>query len=68
MKRFVALLMLVALASCGSRERPPQFRLYGPASGRDSNAWSNPPFNGDKTTWRLHEKERAQRGAEYGER
>ncbi|HYL26019.1 MAG TPA: hypothetical protein VEV21_16620 [Burkholderiales bacterium] len=60
--------MLSALASCGSRERPPQFRLYGPASGRDSNAWSNPPFNGDKTAWRLHEKERAQREGEYGER
>jgi hypothetical protein len=60
--------MLFALASCGSRERPLQLRLYGPASGRDGNAWSNPPFNGDKTTWRLHEKERAQREAEYGER
>jgi hypothetical protein len=60
--------MLFALASCGSRERPLQLRLYGPANGRDGTAWSNPPFNGDKTTWRLHEKERAQRQAEYGER
>jgi predicted small lipoprotein YifL len=68
MKRFVVLLMLLALASCGKREPPPHLRLYGPASGHDSNAWSNPPFNGDKTTWRLHEKERAQREAEYGER
>ena len=68
MNRFVVLLMLFALASCGSRERPPQFRLYGPATGRDSNAWSNPPFNGEKRTWRLHEKERAQRETGYGER
>ncbi len=60
--------MLFALASCGKHEQRPQFRLYGPASGGDSNAWSNPPFNGDKTMWRLHEKERAQRQAEYGER
>ena len=68
MKRIVVLLMLFALASCGKHEQRPQFRLYGPASGGDSNAWSNPPFNGDKTMWRLHEKERAQRQAEYGER
>jgi len=68
MKRFLVLLMLFALASCGGRERPPQFRLYGPANGGDTTAWSNPPFDGDKTTWRLHAKDRAQHETEYGAR
>jgi len=68
MKRFLVLFMLCALASCGGRERPPQFRLHGPASGGDTAAWSNPPFDGDKHAWRLHAAERARHETEYGER
>jgi hypothetical protein len=68
MKRLLVPLMLLALAGCGHRERP-QFRLQGPATGGDTAAWSNPPFNGDQNAWRLHERQRAQRAAEYyGER
>ena len=65
MKTVLALIMLVALAGCGRKEAPPQFRLYGPSTGRDSSAWPNPPFNGDKHAWQLHERERAQRETEY---
>jgi len=68
MKRLLAVLLFAALAACGSRERPLQMRLHGPATGGDTAAWSNPPFNGDKHAWQLHERDRAQRETEYGAR
>ena len=43
-------------------------RLHGPATGGDTAAWWNPPFNGDKHAWVLHERDRAQRETEYGAR
>jgi hypothetical protein len=67
MRLLLAVLLVIAITGCERRERPPQFRLYGPATGGDSTAWSNPPFNGNKTDWRLHERDRTQHANEYGD-
>jgi hypothetical protein len=38
MKRVLALAVVIALAGCGERHRPPQFPLLGPSLGVETSA------------------------------